>query len=419
MATQQPQALVSVLIACWNAEDSIERAIRSVLDDASIAVECVVVDDASTDRTAEIVADLAAQDPRVVFVRQPENRGVSAARNRGLELTRGEWLTLLDADDRFIGGGLAALVRVGEDRMASAVIGQQVWTDGRRRWITDLYDIPDIRAPRRTSLAASPGLLWFVSPHAKVFRRELVSDLRFEGRVLGDQPWIVRGLLRAGDAVEVVGETVYEWWRPTKSERSRASSITASTRSSAGRGVEAAGVAAGALRAVLDEAARQVPDAAGRAAIGATYLERLLRSDLAAHLDGALARRDPASAELIGSIRAFIESVPPDLPPRTNALARDILEPIARRWPFLDPLAKRAAAGLLAAALVADPAIGRRGSDPVARAGLGLMLGRERPGPLRRAAAIVLLNVDGLAHDATGALRRLWRVTRGALPGAS
>src|SRR5262249_49727839 len=93
---------VSVLVASWNAEGSIERAIGSAGDDRSIDVECVVVDDASTDRTAEIVAAMAAADPRISLVRQDANAGVSAARNRGLEAIRGEWLTLLDADDRFV-----------------------------------------------------------------------------------------------------------------------------------------------------------------------------------------------------------------------------------------------------------------------------------------------------------------------------
>lgn len=410
---------VSVLVACWNAEDSIERAIRSVLDDRSIAVECVVVDDASTDRTAEIVAGLAERDPRIVLVRQAENQGVSAARNRGLELVRGEWLTLLDADDRFVDGGLARLVRVGEERDARAVVGQQVWTDGRRRWITDLYDIPDIRTPRRTSLAASPGLLYFVSPHAKVFRRSIVADLRFEGRVLGDQPWIVRGLLRAGDAVEVVGETVYEWWRPPRAERSRAGSITASTRSSARRGVEAAGVAAGALRQVVDEAERRVADPAGRATVGAAYLERLLRSDLAAHLSGALSRRDAGTADLLGAIEGFVAAAPPDLLARSDALARNVLEPVTRRWPLLDRASRAAAASLFAAASRADPAVWRRGSDPVARMGLRLVLPPSKGNTAGRAVAVALLGVDGVVRGLGTVARRLRRVVGGALPGAS
>ena len=399
---------VSVLIASWNAEGSIERAIRSVLDDPALSVECVVVDDASTDRTGDLVATLAERDPRVVLVRQPENRGVSAARNRGLEMTRGEWLTLLDADDRFVPGGLGRLVRAGDERGAQAVVGQQVWTDGRRRWVTDLYDIPDVRTARRTSLAAAPGLVYFASPHAKVFRRAIVADLRFEGRVLGDQPWILRGLLRAGDALEVLDSTVYEWWRPAKAERSRASSITASSRSSARRGVEATDVALGALRAVLREAEQDVADPALRARLGAAYVERLLRSDLAGHLAGALNRRDPATAELLGGIERFVAAAPANLVRRSDALARDILEPTLRTTPRLAHDARAAAWSLVSVAVDADPRLWRNGSDPLARTALRLATGIRRRGA--RPAAVALLAADALPRWIARWLRRGRRV---------
>ncbi len=405
---------VAVLIACWNAEDSIERAIHSCFEDTSLDVECVVVDDASTDRTAELVAAMAERDPRIRFARQATNQGVSAARNRGLELLRGEWISLLDADDRFVGGGLAALVRAGEERAARAVVGQQVWTDGRRRWITDLYDIPDIRTARRTSVAASPGLLYFVSPHAKVFRRALVEDMRFEGRVLGDQPWVVRGLLRAGDALEVLGETVYEWWRPVRGERAGAASITASTRGTARRGVEAAGVAVGALRQVLDEADAQVPDPAGRARVGAADLERLLRSDLAAHLAGALARRDPVTPELIAAIGAFVDAAPRDLVAAQDALARDILEPIPRGWVAMTPAGRAAALTLFATAARADPSVWRRGANPLARTALRLVTVGD-PGRPGRAIAVSLMAVDGLGHWSATLARRAGRLVRPAI----
>jgi hypothetical protein len=399
--------LVSVLLPCWNAEAVIERALRSVLDDRSVPVEVIVVDDASTDSTVDIVAGVASTDPRVVLLRQDANQGVSAARNRGLEAIRSEWLTLLDADDRFVDGGLATLVRAGEERGALAVVGQQVWTDGRRRWLTDLYDIPDIRTPRRTSLAAAPGLLYFASPHAKLFRRPTFEGLRFEGRVLGDQPWIIRALMRAGPAIEVLGDTVYEWWRPTRAERGRATSITASTRSDGRRGVEAASVAIGALRQVLEEAERTVPDAAGRRQIGITYVERLLRSDLGAHLAGALRRRDPATAELLDAIARFIAEAPPGLVAGSDALARDILAPPLHRWLTLAPPARAAAWSLVETAARVDPRAGERGGSIVARTALRAAL--RKPRRASRGAVLAAMLGDGLLAGLAGSARCLRR----------
>src|SRR5207244_9666975 len=149
-------------------------------------------------------------------------------------------------------------------------------------------------------------------------------------------------------------DTVYAWWRPTRAARAAATSITASSRSSARRGVEAAAVAVGALREVLAEAEQQVADPIARARLGATYIERLLRSDLGAHLDGALARQDPDTAELITAVASFVESAPGPLLTGSGALATDVLAHILRRWPSLDPASRGAVASLLATARPLD-----------------------------------------------------------------
>lgn len=397
--------LVSVILPCWNAEAAVERAVASVLRESSVDLECIVVDDGSTDRTAEIVGRLAAADPRVRLIRLAANEGVSGARNRALDVARGTWLTLLDADDRFVGGGVGALLEAAVRTDALAVVGQQVWTDGRRRWRTELYDIPDITTPRRTSLAASPGLLYHVSPHAKLIHRSCVEGLHFEGRVLGDQPWVIRALLRAGDRLEVIGETVYEWWRPRR--RDESASITASTRASARRGLAAAGVATTALRQVIEEAEAAIPDPALRQRFAARYVERLLRSDLAAHLAGALGRRDPGTGELLAAIEGFVVGVPPTLVARSYALARDVLEPAFQRWHRLDVPARAALWSLLRAAGRRDPNVWQRGADPVSRAALRLAVRDDRP--LARGVAVGLLLADGVPRRLAALGRRVVR----------
>ncbi|HOI15517.1 MAG TPA: glycosyltransferase [Geobacteraceae bacterium] len=86
---------VSVIIAAFNAEKYIAEALASVLGQTYPAVECIVVDDGSTDRTAEIVAGFGN---RVRLLRQA-NAERSAARNAGLRCATGEYIGFLDADD--------------------------------------------------------------------------------------------------------------------------------------------------------------------------------------------------------------------------------------------------------------------------------------------------------------------------------
>lgn len=396
-ASRSLQPVISVLIPCWNAESSIERALASVLEEHSVPLECVVVDDGSTDGTADVVRGIAAGDPRVVLIALPANEGVSTARNRGLEAVRGDWLTLLDADDRFLPGGLGVLIGATRGTDALAIVGQQVWWDGRRRWRTPGYDIPDIRDAGRKSLATNPGLLYYVSPHAKLLHRDCWAGLTFSGRVLGDQPWIIRALLRAGDRIDVLAETVYEWYRPAP--EMGGTSITATTRASVRRGVEAMGVADGALASVRAEAATRLAEPE-RERLLTHYVARLLRSDVAAHVSSALRRADPEIGDLFDAIVTLLSGEAAPYLDGSDALARAVLEPPLRRWERLGGPGRAAYWRLFEAARRGDPRLARHGSSPAAR--LAFRLGSARPSRLGHAAAIALL----LATRMTSGVRR-------------
>jgi glycosyltransferase involved in cell wall biosynthesis len=110
-------ALISVVTACHNAESFVGETIESVLAQTYPDVEHVIVDDASTDGSWEVVRGYEARYPgRVRGVRVERNRGPSHARNRGVEAARGELLMFLDADDLVTPDTLASLAEAVEDR---------------------------------------------------------------------------------------------------------------------------------------------------------------------------------------------------------------------------------------------------------------------------------------------------------------
>lgn len=94
---------VSIVIPAFNAEKYIAESVESVLAQSHPAVECIVVDDGSTDRTAEVVESFG---DRVRLLRQA-NAERSAARNAGLSLASGDYVGFLDADDLLLPGKLA------------------------------------------------------------------------------------------------------------------------------------------------------------------------------------------------------------------------------------------------------------------------------------------------------------------------
>ncbi len=87
----------SIIIPCHDAERHVGAAIRSCLAQSATDLEVIVVDDGSTDGSAEVI-EASRADPRVVVIRQA-NAGVGAARNAGLRAARGDYLNFLDADD--------------------------------------------------------------------------------------------------------------------------------------------------------------------------------------------------------------------------------------------------------------------------------------------------------------------------------
>lgn len=94
------RAFVSVVIPTYNRAYCLARAIDSALAQAHARVEVLVIDDGSTDGTAELVRERYDGDDRVRYFRQA-NAGVVAARNAGLDAVRGDFVALLDSDDEW------------------------------------------------------------------------------------------------------------------------------------------------------------------------------------------------------------------------------------------------------------------------------------------------------------------------------
>lgn len=96
--TEQP--LVSVITASYQMGNYVAEAVRSVLAQDYPHLECIVVNDGSTDNTREVLDALTAEDPRVNVIHQ-ENLGQTVAKNRGWQASRGQYVGWCDADNRW------------------------------------------------------------------------------------------------------------------------------------------------------------------------------------------------------------------------------------------------------------------------------------------------------------------------------
>ncbi len=111
--------LVSVIMPAFNSSKYIRETVESVLGQTWRNIELLVVDDASSDSTVDIVREIAASDPRVRLFAQSKNSGAAVARNIALQEATGRFIAFLDADDLWRKDKLARQVRFMSDSEAA------------------------------------------------------------------------------------------------------------------------------------------------------------------------------------------------------------------------------------------------------------------------------------------------------------
>ena len=111
---------ISVIVPIYNAASTLRAAVQSILTQDIAGLEVLLVDDGSTDATPGLCHDLALRDDRIQVITQ-KNAGICAARNRGLSVAEGMYVTFCDDDDLLLPGALALLLQKAEDTGADIV----------------------------------------------------------------------------------------------------------------------------------------------------------------------------------------------------------------------------------------------------------------------------------------------------------
>lgn len=178
--------VVSVVMPAYNAAGTLRTAVRSLQDQSVPDWELIIIDDGSTDDTAGVAEEIALGDQRIWVLRQ-DNKGVSAARNLGIDGARGEWVSFLDADDWLLPGALRRLLDAAGARDASA---------GRSLLVSQFERSLDFETGPAPTLepGACIGLSELLTanrfqPAASLVRRELLHGVRFDTALTAAEDW--------------------------------------------------------------------------------------------------------------------------------------------------------------------------------------------------------------------------------------
>lgn len=178
--------MISVIMPTYNRADILARVLPSYLQFPEVK-EMLVVDDGSPDHTAQIVAALAAGDTRIKLLQHPVNRGMTFARNTGIDHATGDLVLFSEDDLELAPGSLTTLVDHMASSQADIIAGRRIWMRGgeteeqaRARANRDRWPVVNKRLMEHYSHALAPGDVEAPLVNATMLvRRAVLEEVRF------------------------------------------------------------------------------------------------------------------------------------------------------------------------------------------------------------------------------------------------
>jgi CDP-glycerol glycerophosphotransferase len=204
--------LLSVVLPIYNVEAYLHACLDSLARQTHHDLEIVMVNDGSTDRSAEIAAEVAERDPRFRLVHQ-ENHGLGHARNTGARLATGDFITFVDSDDVVPHYAYRTVVRTLETTGSDFLSGNEYRLDLRGAHPAPMLESNFAVTQLRTNVSKRPSLLRDLLPHNKVYRKRFwdSAGLEFpEGILFEDGPVSVRAHALA-KSVDILSTPIYYW----------------------------------------------------------------------------------------------------------------------------------------------------------------------------------------------------------------
>lgn len=194
---------ITVIIPAYNEKDYIDECLDSVLIQRDLTLEVIVVDDLSTDGTFEILEQRAKLDNRIKLYRNERNMGnPSFGRNLGIKLASGEWIAIVDADDKLLDENFLARMAEKMCQSESDIGYCGFLTENPLQNYKPYFNNYKNHSREALNFAHMDSEFWHSTPHGaafKMYRRSFLSDnnLFFPDLPVEDQPFFVISLFLA------------------------------------------------------------------------------------------------------------------------------------------------------------------------------------------------------------------------------
>lgn len=196
---------ISIIIPVYNAEDYIFECVQSILEQTYRDIEIIIIDDGSVDRSLEILDQLSEKNSMIRVIHQ-ENKGVSFARNIGIENAIGDYIIFADADDKYSKDAIATLMKYSQYDMVCGSY-RQIEKDEIKEMIykKEIFNSANMLDVERQVAHA---------PWGKLFKKEIIdkNNIKFPNEIPcgEDDIFLINYLTYAKDAI-VISDLIYDY----------------------------------------------------------------------------------------------------------------------------------------------------------------------------------------------------------------
>lgn len=212
--------LISIIVPVYNVEQYIQRCLNSIINQTYKNLEIILVDDGSPDQCPQICDDYAAKDSRIMVIHK-KNGGLSDARNAGLDICKGKFISFVDSDDWIDTNYIKTLFDLLTETKTDIAIGNFFKTDGSKKNPTFPIQHRTLKPTEAIICCTRGNTPAFAISCSKLYKKELFDNLRFPVGKYHEDEFTTYLLFYKSTSVAYTSQVLYYYY-------SRETSITAS-----------------------------------------------------------------------------------------------------------------------------------------------------------------------------------------------
>lgn len=209
------QPLISVIVPIYNVEKYLDKCVDSIINQTYKNLEIILVDDGSPDNCPAMCDNWAKKDSRIKVIHKT-NGGLSDARNHGLDIATGEYVTFVDSDDWLELDGIESLVKPLKDKCYDIVIGGFYFNSEKSE--SSIY--PNQNTPLTTTEAIKRILIGTEINHsssAKLYNLTLFKNIRYPKGKFYEDFFTVFKIVNSSKLIYIINAPIYHYWKNPES----------------------------------------------------------------------------------------------------------------------------------------------------------------------------------------------------------